>query len=418
MDSELRRSTLKFSFSFGVSRPQILEFDMWFFGKFKVPEEDVIGLQYDFLSNTFHVKLRKDDDCNRIMTLTSGTAEYHHNSGEVSNVNITYDGLGIRSVKVYNLPFEISYNSITDVLSKYGTVYAITSERWSGNMHYKVDNGVRVARIDLRSHIPSFITVRGFKALVVYEGQPRTCSVCNSPEHLRAECTRRRPVQLPASTADATGAMQSLPLSYARVAGTSVSHKEPDINLVMTPKDIINEGDKTTSTSPSDKTFSPIAVENINQSVSKSVASTTVTSPSLELENLQSIASQKDQSVIKISKESETGETTRKPLVKPKIANKEKQNADKCPLSPEKKKLRTTNSSAIDTSQKNKSKTDKVKKKSKEGADEVQAPTDEFSEKKMETDMISPIVGRQTNEAWWQDSGMDGQDDNSSSVDV
>lgn len=198
MESQLRKYTLKFGFSFDIERPKIFDFDDWFFETFKVPEEDVFGVSYDFLSNEYVVKVSSDDHCQNIMTKTNGSAEYKTRSGEVSRVSVTYAGLGLRTVKVHLLPFELDLSYIKGALSKYGTVYGVTADRWSGNLHYKVDNGIRTVKIDLKSHIPSFVNVCGFKALVIYEGQPRTCSACNHPGHLRAECPRRRPPQLPA----------------------------------------------------------------------------------------------------------------------------------------------------------------------------------------------------------------------------
>lgn len=229
----MRKYTLKFSFVFGVARPKIYEFDDWFNGYFQVPEEDVLGMAYDFLSNEYIVKLRNDDWCQRIMDKTNGTAEYKSSTGEVSRVSISYAGLGLRNVKVHLLPFEVEFTHIKQALSKFGTVYAVTADRWGGNMHYKVDNGVRTVKIDLQSHIPSFVNVCGFRALVVYEGQPRTCSACNLPGHLRAECPRRRaPVQLPVEV-DAEGRPRP---QYASVASRLFTGTERD---ATPPDDVV-----------------------------------------------------------------------------------------------------------------------------------------------------------------------------------
>ncbi|XP_049771884.1 uncharacterized protein LOC126151204 [Schistocerca cancellata] len=54
----------------------------------------------------------------------------------------------------------------------------------------------------LKKHVPSFVTIGGHRGVVQYNGQPQTCSICSSTEHMRATCPRsRRPAQLPRTEA-------------------------------------------------------------------------------------------------------------------------------------------------------------------------------------------------------------------------
>ena len=48
--------------------------------------------------------------------------------------------------------------------------------------------GRRHIRMDIHTDIPSFLRFGKFLLRVFYEGQPRTCRRCNSPDHLAKDC--------------------------------------------------------------------------------------------------------------------------------------------------------------------------------------------------------------------------------------
>ena len=76
-------------------------------------------------------------------------------------------------------------------LVKYGEVKEITHEIWSTAYRYPVANGVRVAQIMLKTHIPSNLMIAGQRVLI-YEGQPLTCYGCGQTNHLYSACPNRR----------------------------------------------------------------------------------------------------------------------------------------------------------------------------------------------------------------------------------
>jgi hypothetical protein len=84
----------------------------------------------------------------------------------------------MRSILIANLPPEVNNGSIVNVLQKYGEVKEIKDETWSKTYRYKIYNGIRMANMSLKTHIPSYVTIAGHRVLLSYEGQPATCYGC------------------------------------------------------------------------------------------------------------------------------------------------------------------------------------------------------------------------------------------------
>jgi hypothetical protein len=92
--------------------------------------------------------------------------------------------IGFRRVRIANLPPEVPNGALRTVLDRYGEVKDIQAETWSPFYRYPVANGIRLAMITHAKHIPSHITVAGYRMLVSYERQPMTCYGCNDTGHL------------------------------------------------------------------------------------------------------------------------------------------------------------------------------------------------------------------------------------------
>jgi hypothetical protein len=107
-------------------------------------------------------------------------------------MQIELAGLGIRRVRIANLPPEIKDNVIRDVMAKYGDVREITEEYWSRIYRYKLSTGVRIAEMNLKKHVPSSMIMAGNRVVISYDGQPITCYGCNEHGHQYVECPYRR----------------------------------------------------------------------------------------------------------------------------------------------------------------------------------------------------------------------------------
>jgi hypothetical protein len=121
-----------------------------------------------------------------------GQQEYKHENGEISTVMIEVAGMGMRKVQIANLAPEIPDSVVRAALTKYGDVRDITEEKWARQYRYAVSNGIRVANMSLKTHVPSHLVIAGTRVLVSYEGQPVTCYNCNATGHQYMDCPHRR----------------------------------------------------------------------------------------------------------------------------------------------------------------------------------------------------------------------------------
>ena len=97
-------------------------------------------------------------------------------------------GLGLRRVRIANLPPELPDRILRETISKYGTVKGISEESWSKAYRYPVSNGIRIVELNLNLHKPSHMVIAGIRVLISYEGQPLTCYSCNGAGHQYNEC--------------------------------------------------------------------------------------------------------------------------------------------------------------------------------------------------------------------------------------
>jgi hypothetical protein len=97
--------------------------------------------------------------------------EFGHDNGELSMVKIEPAGMGVRQVRIANIPPEVHDRIIREMLTKYGEVKDITEDAWSRIYRYKVSNGIRIETVNLKQHIPSHVTIANNRVLITYEGQ-------------------------------------------------------------------------------------------------------------------------------------------------------------------------------------------------------------------------------------------------------
>jgi hypothetical protein len=127
-----------------------------------------------------------------VLTSTKDQAEYRHTNGEISKVRIEAVCLGMRKVRIANLPPEVHERTLRMALGTLGEIRDIQGETWPSAYRYPVANGIRIAMLNLVQHIPSHITVAGYRTLMSYEGQPTTYYGCNEIGHLYQVCPQRR----------------------------------------------------------------------------------------------------------------------------------------------------------------------------------------------------------------------------------
>jgi len=73
--------------------------------------------------------------------------------------------MGMRRIRIANLPPEVTESSIRSALALYGEVVSIQDEIWLKAFRYKVANGVKVIMMKLTKHLPSQMSIAGHRAL-------------------------------------------------------------------------------------------------------------------------------------------------------------------------------------------------------------------------------------------------------------
>lgn len=67
-------------------------------------------------------------------------------------------------------------------MNKYGVVHAMLKEKWSNMYRYAVGNGIRIATIDLKKHIPSHLYIEGYRTHIIHRTTDNMLNLqCNNP---------------------------------------------------------------------------------------------------------------------------------------------------------------------------------------------------------------------------------------------
>jgi hypothetical protein len=158
------------------------------FETLQLEENDLYMIQIDGPKRHVYIKFKNTDKFQHILQESDGHYDYRHKNGEISKVQIEPAGMGIRTVRIANLPPEMSERAIINTLSHYGEVKEVKEERWPKSYRYKIANGIRLVTLNLRLHIPSYLTIANNKVLLPYEDQPMTCYGCSNTGDLYQEC--------------------------------------------------------------------------------------------------------------------------------------------------------------------------------------------------------------------------------------
>jgi hypothetical protein len=181
---------------FDPRSPRITAFQIhdWIFETLRLDEEDIRMIPIDGTRRHVYIKFTHSTRLHRVLSETNGHQKFKQYNGELSQVIIELAGMGRRKIRIANLPPEVNDRMIKDVLVQYGEVRDIHEEQWTRAYRYKVSNGIRIADMHLKQHLPSHLTIAGHRVLVSYEGQPATCYGCNDTGHLYPDCQRRKRV--------------------------------------------------------------------------------------------------------------------------------------------------------------------------------------------------------------------------------
>jgi len=170
---------------FDMRSPRITAFNIheWIQAQLSLKEDDIRTIQIDGPRRRVYVKFVSAEKRQSTFQNIQGQQEYKHDNGEISIVTVELAGLGLRHVRVTNLPLEIEDSVLHDTVSKYDDVKGIKEEQWSRTYRYSVSNGIRIVEVSLRTHVSSHMIIAGHRVLITYEGQATTCYNSNEQGH-------------------------------------------------------------------------------------------------------------------------------------------------------------------------------------------------------------------------------------------
>jgi hypothetical protein len=140
-----------------------------------------------------YIKFSSTTRMQQVLKETQGGLEYQHDNDEISQIRIELAGMGLKKVRIANLPPEVPDRTVRDTLAQYEEERVITEEQWPKACIYWVSNGVRIVEMSLRKHLPSHMNIAGNRVLVAYEGQPSTCNGCGETGQQYHDCPQRKP---------------------------------------------------------------------------------------------------------------------------------------------------------------------------------------------------------------------------------
>ena len=155
-------------------------------------DNDISLLQIDGSRRKVYLKCIHDHKLESLLNETQGAVTYRHIEGVQSTVQIDKAGMGVREIRIANLPPEVANAAIRDALGKYGEILDIKDDCWSTAYRFNIPNGIRLIKFHLKKHMPSRMVIAGNTVEVTYQNQPATCYLCHETGHIFTNCPQRR----------------------------------------------------------------------------------------------------------------------------------------------------------------------------------------------------------------------------------
>jgi hypothetical protein len=114
--------------------PRISAYEIheWIYETLCLRETEVNMIQIDGPKQHVYIKVSDPARMQELLT-TTGQAEYRHTNGVLSKVRIEAVGMGMRNVRIANLPPEVADRNIRTDLRQFGEIRKIRSDTWSQN---------------------------------------------------------------------------------------------------------------------------------------------------------------------------------------------------------------------------------------------------------------------------------------------
>jgi hypothetical protein len=119
---------------FDPKSPRISAYNIheWIFESLQLEEDDLFMIQVDGPKQHVYIKFKNTDKLQKILNDNKAQHDFKHENVEISKVQIEHAGMGIRTIRIANLPPEVSERAIHSILSRYGEVKEIKAENGPG----------------------------------------------------------------------------------------------------------------------------------------------------------------------------------------------------------------------------------------------------------------------------------------------
>lgn len=213
----------------------------------KLSPTEVLAIQLDVAGGRkFYVKVTKPELCDQVVANQGGKYRFKFPDGNLGSVTAMHAvGLGTRTVRVFDLPPELDNDVIGAALAPYGTVARVVEEKWAGDYYYQCSSAVRRVQIALTKHVPSYVRIAGVKVLTSYDGQPRTCAVCDATDHARNQCPNKNRKKgwgnmppLPQPRTDGATQQQRVPVMVKLTPTGAPRSQSPESRSQATPANV------------------------------------------------------------------------------------------------------------------------------------------------------------------------------------
>lgn len=182
----IRKNTVVVDFSVLPTRPNAAEVHKFLVHQIQLDIATVKNLQLHNIRHQALIELHH-------LETAEGLATAHNlkHSVQVGNkkflIPVFLEDTAI-NVRVHDLPPDMPNKDVADHMKQYGLVKSVVREVWK-KYFPGTPNGVRVVRIELQKHIPSYIQIHDQMSLVSYRNQPTTCRSCSQRTHPNMKCS-------------------------------------------------------------------------------------------------------------------------------------------------------------------------------------------------------------------------------------
>lgn len=192
MNRFVRKNQIEIRFEREKEKPTREEAKKWLKNELLLGTYKLEGVQFDRLGLKIYIEFTDEQEVKKFLD-TNGY-DKHMTTEKHEQIQVTFHKCDeeIKLIRIYSLPMGMNNQSIEKSLMSYGKIKSIQDERYAAHddCFAGLKTGVKIVYMILQHDIPSYIEIEGHRVIIVYNGQPKTCSLCNSVEHLRHDCPK------------------------------------------------------------------------------------------------------------------------------------------------------------------------------------------------------------------------------------